>query len=83
VQCFWVIGYIPLGVALIVDSGVEGLGALLSNVSVQIGNVTGTVTFAGRDQVNFIVPASLKGRGRLTTMLKVDGQTANPVQLSF
>ena len=62
----------------------------LGGVSVMIGNEPGTVTFAGAqgqfaglDQVNVIVPADLKGRGRLTLVLTVDGQAANPVHVSF
>ena len=63
----------------------------LGNVSVQIGNLAGTVLsagaqgqYAGLDQVNVQLPrAMLKGRGRLTVALTVDGQAANAVWIGF
>ncbi|MDQ6663846.1 MAG: hypothetical protein M3Z23_05595, partial [Acidobacteriota bacterium] len=71
-------------------TGIRGRTSL-SNVSVSIGNVAGTVLFAGPqgqyaglDQVNVQLPSGvLKGRGRLTVALTVDGQAANAVWVSF
>jgi uncharacterized protein (TIGR03437 family) len=39
--------------------------------------------FPGLDQVNVILPASLKGAGDVTLNLTVDGMTSNAVALSF
>ena len=62
----------------------------LAGVQARIGNESATVAFAGAqgqfaglDQVNVVVPPDLKGRGRQTLVLTVDGQSANPVHVSF
>lgn len=39
--------------------------------------------YAGLDQVNATLPATLKGRGRLVVTLTVNGQAANMAQLPF
>ena len=39
--------------------------------------------FAGLDQVNVLLPASLAGRGRLVVTVTVDGQATNMTQLTF
>ncbi len=61
-----------------------------SRVSVEIGNVLGTVsyagaqsTYAGLDQANILLPPSLAGRGRLSTVLNADGRVSNPVWILF
>jgi len=38
--------------------------------------------FAGLDQVNLVVPASLAGAGEVPVILKIDGQTANVVMIA-
>ncbi|MGI8990543.1 MAG: alkaline phosphatase family protein [Bryobacteraceae bacterium] len=71
-------------------TGISGRTSL-NTVNVSIGNVAGTVLFAGPqgqyaglDQVNVQLPtAMLKGRGRLTVSLTVDGQAANSVWVAF
>jgi uncharacterized protein (TIGR03437 family) len=40
-------------------------------------------SFAGLDQVNLVLPMTLRGRGTVNLMLKVDGISANTVTLSF
>ena len=61
-----------------------------ANVSVRIGNLDAGVTYAGPqgtytglDQVNAILPVSLKGRGRLVVTVTVNGQATNMAQLLF
>jgi uncharacterized protein (TIGR03437 family) len=60
-----------------------------SNVTVTIGNENGTVLYAGAqsqypglDQVNVQIPADLRGRGRLSVVVTVNGQISNPVWIA-
>ena len=62
----------------------------LSGVTVQIGGTSADVAYAGGetgltglDQVNVILPQSLRGRGELTVQLTVDGKAANPVKINI
>jgi uncharacterized protein (TIGR03437 family) len=62
----------------------------LNNVAVTIGGVAVETLFAGPqgslvglDQLNLKLPRELSGRGELDLGLRVDGQPANPVSLSF
>jgi uncharacterized protein (TIGR03437 family) len=41
------------------------------------------LVFPGLDQVNVLLPNSLRGSGKVTVLLTADGQTANPVSLNF
>ncbi len=61
-----------------------------SRFSAEIGNVVGTITYAGAqntyaglDQVNVLLPSSLAGRGRLSVVLNADGRASNPVWVQF
>jgi uncharacterized protein (TIGR03437 family) len=61
----------------------------LTNVSLKIGNVDVTPQFAGAqpdyvglDQVNCLLPRSLKGQGEVTINLSVDGRAANVVTIA-
>jgi uncharacterized protein (TIGR03437 family) len=65
-------------------------GAAQSNVSVKIGNIDAPVTYAGAqavyaglDQVNVALPATLKGRGQQVVTVTVNGQASNMAQLLF
>ena len=65
-------------------------GAAQANVSVKIGNVDATVTYAGAqgtyaglDQVNVTLPGTLKGRGQQVVTVTVNGQATNMAQLLF
>jgi uncharacterized protein (TIGR03437 family) len=65
-------------------------GAPLSRVSLQVGGVTiapayagATGTFMGEDQVNILLPYSLKGAGDVTVTLTANGLTANPVHVTI
>ena len=65
-------------------------GAAQSNVSVMIGNINAPVTYAGAqgayaglDQVNVTLPATLKARGQLIVTVTVNGQATNMAQLLF
>ncbi|MBZ5622968.1 MAG: beta-propeller fold lactonase family protein [Acidobacteriia bacterium] len=60
----------------------------LDNVRCTIGGVDEPVLFAGAqgdfpalDQVNAQVPASLRGRGTVSIVVTVDGQSSNPVTI--
>ena len=62
----------------------------LANVTCMIGATNVTVLaagaqgqFAGLDQVNVQLPASLKGAGTVNVVFTVNGQTANPVTISI
>lgn len=59
-------------------------------VSVAIGNIDAPVSYAGPegtypglDQVNVLLPQTLKGRGRLAVTVTVDGQASNMAQIAF
>jgi phospholipase C len=65
-------------------------GAALADVNVKIGNIYVPVQyagaqggFAGLDQVNAMLPSTLKGRGQLVVTVSVNGQATNMGQLSF
>jgi phospholipase C len=65
-------------------------GATQANVSVMIGNINAPVTYAGAqgtyaglDQVNAALPATLKGRGQMVVTVTVNGQATNMAQLAF
>jgi len=82
---------IPIDVAsqpylILYGTGIRGLPC--QNVSVKIGNIDAPVTFAGTqgayaglDQVNVALPATLKGRGQLVVTVTVNGQATNMGQL--
>ncbi len=68
-------------------TGIRNRSAL-SAVTCTIGGAAAQVPFAGAqgafvglDQVNVLVPASLRGRGEVEVLLTVDGQAANPVTI--
>jgi uncharacterized protein (TIGR03437 family) len=70
-------------------TGIRGFGSL-ANVTCTIGGTNATVLsagaqgqFAGLDQVNVQVPASLQGAGTVTVVFSVNGQAANPVTISI
>jgi uncharacterized protein (TIGR03437 family) len=61
----------------------------LSNVRATIGGVDAPVAFAGAqgefaglDQINLQLPASLRGRGDVAIILTVDGVTTNSVNIN-
>ena len=61
-----------------------------SAVSVAIGNVSAPVsysgpqgTYSGLDQINVRIPAILKGRGRLSVVVTVNGQASNPAWITL
>lgn len=70
-------------------TGIRGRGTL-AGVTCKIGSTTLPVAYAGPqgafvglDQVNVMLPKSLRGSGNSTVLLTVDGQTANAVTLNF
>lgn len=70
-------------------TGIRGRSALAA-VTCKIGSTTLAPLYAGPqgtdvglDQVNILLPKSLRGAGNVTVQLTVDGQAANPVSLNF
>ncbi|HLK63424.1 MAG TPA: cellulase family glycosylhydrolase [Bryobacteraceae bacterium] len=70
-------------------TGIRGRSSL-ANVTCKIGSTTVPVSFAGAqgafvglDQVNIVLPKTLRGTGAATVALTVDGQAANAVGISF
>jgi len=70
-------------------TGIRGRNSL-SGVALKIGPTTIPVAYAGPqgvyvglDQINVILPQSLRGAGAQNITLTVDGQTANTVSVSF
>ena len=70
-------------------TGIKNFSSL-ANVGCTIGGVDATVLFAGAqgdfpalDQVNVLIPASLRGRGAVPIVLTVDGQRTNAVTISI
>ena len=70
-------------------TGIRGRSSL-SGVTCKIGTTTVPVSFAGPqsvyvglDQVNILLPKTLRGSGNVNLALTVDGQAANVVGLNF
>jgi len=70
-------------------TGIRGRTAL-ANVSATIGGTSVTVLFAdaqgqfpGLDQVNLMLPLTLKAKGETDVILTVDGQVANKVRVNI
>jgi uncharacterized protein (TIGR03437 family) len=76
-------------VLVLFGTGVRNRSAL-GAVSAKLGDVDAAVTFAGAqgsfaglDQINVVLPRSLKGRGEVTLNLTVDAQAANAVTVAI
>ncbi|HEY3836664.1 MAG TPA: hypothetical protein VGL72_08830 [Bryobacteraceae bacterium] len=70
-------------------TGLRGFSTM-AHVSASVGGAMAQVLytgpqgqFAGLDQVNVVVPASLAGVGEVPVILRVDGQTANVVTINL
>jgi uncharacterized protein (TIGR03437 family) len=69
-------------------SGVRGR-ASLADVQVAIGGVNypalyaGPSSFAGLDQINVLLPHTLKGRGDTSIVVSIDGQDSNAVTVNI
>jgi uncharacterized protein (TIGR03437 family) len=70
-------------------TGIRGRSSL-TNVTCKIGTTTVPVSYAGAqngyvglDQVNIVLPKSLKGAGAVNVALTVEGQAANVVAISI
>jgi uncharacterized protein (TIGR03437 family) len=86
---------LPIDLGLATDRVVlelfgTGIRGYRVGVACNIGSATLPVAYAGPqgvyagfDQVNVPLPASLRGSGNVTVLLTVDGQPANPVNLTF
>jgi uncharacterized protein (TIGR03437 family) len=88
---------LPIDLGLATDSvvlelfgtGIRGRSSL-ANVVCKIGSTAVPVQYAGlapgavgEDQVNMLLPKTLKGAGSVTLTLTVDGQAANAVTINF
>lgn len=74
---------------ILYGTGIRGRSGLHA-VSLSIGDVPAKVTYAGAqgnyaglDQVDALLPASLAGAGTVDVKLTVDGISANPVKIRF
>jgi uncharacterized protein (TIGR03437 family) len=74
---------------LLFGTGFRNLSAL-SAVNVTVGGVDAPVFYAGPqgsliglDQLNVLIPRSLLGRGLVDLVVRVDGQTANTIQVAI
>jgi len=74
---------------LLYGTGIRGRSSL-GVVRLRIGGVELPVSYAGPqpeypglDQVNVLLPRTLRGRGEVEVALTVDGKTANPVRLNI
>jgi len=70
-------------------TGIRNLSAV-SNVKVTIGGVDAPVQFAGPapdfaglDQVNVVLPLTLRGRGESNVVVTVDGASSNTVTINL
>ena len=73
---------------ILYGTGLQSAGT--ANVTVTIGGVPATVTYAGPqgtyaglDQVNVLIPASLAGKGNVSVQLTANGIASNPVQITI
>jgi uncharacterized protein (TIGR03437 family) len=86
---------VPIDLGLDTDQVVlelygTGIRGHSGTVTCKIGSITLPVAYAGpqglyvgEDQVNILLPKSLRGSGLLPVVLTVDGQSANTVSVSF
>jgi uncharacterized protein (TIGR03437 family) len=76
-------------ILVLFGTGIRGRSSL-QNVSVKIGNVEITPSYAeyvpglvGLDQVNLPLPRSLAGLGEVDLLLTIDGQVTNITRINF
>lgn len=60
-----------------------GVTSAFGSTAVPVAYAGPQGTYVGLDQVNIVLPKSLRGSGNVTVGLTVDGQNANPVNLNF
>jgi uncharacterized protein (TIGR03437 family) len=72
---------------ILFGTGIRGAG---SNVTVSIGGINATVTYAGPqgstaglDQVNVLIPPQLAGAGVVKVLLTAAGVSANPTEITI
>lgn len=64
-------------------TSIDRVKAVIGGEEVPVSFAGAQPTFAGLDQVNITLPATLRGRGEVDLVLLVDGRLSNPVQLSL
>jgi uncharacterized protein (TIGR03437 family) len=64
-------------------SSLAGVTCSIGGVSVPVSYADAQPSFAGLDQVNVQLPATLRGAGLKDLVLTVDGQTSNTVRVSI
>jgi len=57
--------------------------ATIGTKPAQVAFAAAQGAFVGEDQINVLVPQSLRGAGRVNLMLTVDGLTTNPVAIQI
>ena len=57
--------------------------AMIATTPAPVAFAAAQGTFVDEDQINVLVPQSLRGAGRVNLVLTVDGQTANPVAIQI
>lgn len=57
--------------------------ATIGTTPAQVVFASAQGTFVDEDQINVLIPQSLRGAGRVNLLLNVDGQTTNPVAIQI
>jgi uncharacterized protein (TIGR03437 family) len=63
------------------NGAAESVRATVGGVQVQVSYAGAQNQYEGLDQINLLLPASLRGRGDVDVVLAVDGQAANSVRV--
>jgi uncharacterized protein (TIGR03437 family) len=64
-------------------SGLQNVTASIGGTNAGVLYAGGDTGFAGLDQINVLLPQSLRGRGEVDVVLTVDGKTANTVKINI
>jgi uncharacterized protein (TIGR03437 family) len=70
------------GTGLRKNSGIANIRATIGGVDAPVAFAGAQGEFAGLDQINIQIPASLRGRGGVPVVVTVDGQTTNNVTIN-
>jgi uncharacterized protein (TIGR03437 family) len=70
------------GTGLRKNSGIGNTHATIGGVDAPVAFAGAQGEFAGLDQINMQIPASIRGRGSVPVVVAVDGQTTNTVTIN-
>jgi uncharacterized protein (TIGR03437 family) len=70
------------GTGLRKNSGLANVRAIIGGVSTSVLFAAAQGQFAGLDQINVQIPTSLRGRGDVSVVFNIDGQTSNAVSIN-